>query len=232
MLRKVENSWTIFKWLNQNQFQIGYLKVDQIDVAANEKYNQVNVSINNDDPEKTLINYHSELTSEVPIQRAKVGDSSGWTCDTLSILFQMLIILKNSAETPKSEKLFRCGTDLLKTYIDVCRMGEIQSSTFAKVLMQNFARSSNFDIKCPLKPKNYTLENFSWACVDLPVILRVVSHNYNYFSITDEFLLRFPKEQKICLDLTLSVSLKNKGKLEVMWRLKAWIRFKKDFFTP
>lgn len=73
----------------------------------------------------------------------------------------MLIILKNSAETPKSEKLFRCGNELLKTNIDVCRMGDIQSTTFAKVLMQNFARSSNFDLKCPLKVTNYTLENFS-----------------------------------------------------------------------
>lgn len=78
-----------------------------------------------------------------------------------SYLLQMLIILKTSAETPKSEKLFRCGNELFKNNIDVCRLGQIQSTTFAKVLMQNFARSSNFDIQCPLKAKNYTLENFS-----------------------------------------------------------------------
>lgn len=73
----------------------------------------------------------------------------------------MQIIIKNSAETPKSEKIFRCGNELMKTNIDLCRMGEIQSTTFAKVFMQNFARSSNFDMKCPLMPKNYTLDRFS-----------------------------------------------------------------------
>lgn len=49
-----------------------YLKIDHIDLAANEKYNKVKVSLDNSDPEKTAINYHSELTSEKPLQRAKV----------------------------------------------------------------------------------------------------------------------------------------------------------------
>lgn len=54
------------------KFMSCYLKIDHIDVAANEKYNTVKVSLDNSDLEKTAINYHSELTSNKPLQRAKV----------------------------------------------------------------------------------------------------------------------------------------------------------------
>lgn len=45
---------------------------------------------------------------------------------------------------------------------------------------------------------------------------------------SDTFLLRFPKEQKLCLELTLSGSLKDKGKLDPLMNFKAWLRIKKS----
>lgn len=68
-----------FLFLNSLQFknkffQVSYLKVDQIDVFANEKFNRVNVTLDNSDPEKTLINYFSQLTTKKDLLRMKVGN--------------------------------------------------------------------------------------------------------------------------------------------------------------
>lgn len=73
----------------------------------------------------------------------------------------MMVSVKTSAATPKNENLFRCGNEIIKTNIDICKIGTIQSTTFAKVLMENFAKTSNFDVSCPLEAKNYTLNAFS-----------------------------------------------------------------------
>lgn len=55
--------------------QFAYLKVDQIDAVANEKFNTVNVSVDNSDPEKTFINFRSQLTTDKELVRAKVCPS-------------------------------------------------------------------------------------------------------------------------------------------------------------
>lgn len=142
--------------------QYGYLKVDKLEAEANEKFNKVNVSLDNSDPEKTAINFFSQLTTDKPLVRAKV---SIFTMTNFNFcfkkLFKFLIVLKASTETPKSEKIFRCGNELLRMNVDLCKMGQIQSTTFAKVLMENFAKTSDFELKCPLTPKNYSLNNFS-----------------------------------------------------------------------
>lgn len=75
----------------------------------------------------------------------------------------MMVSVKTSAASSKAESLFRCGNEIIKTNVDICKIGTIQSTTFAKVLMENFAKTSNFDVKCPLEPKNYTLNAFSWV---------------------------------------------------------------------
>lgn len=70
--------------LKIEMFQLAscYLKVDNIEIAANEKYNKVEVTLDNSDPEKTAINYHSQLTSDKPLQRAKVPlNSVKFLCD-------------------------------------------------------------------------------------------------------------------------------------------------------
>lgn len=69
---KIRNFLEIFEVSEIFQLVSCYLKVDNIDVAANEKYNKVEVTLDNSDPEKTSINYHSELTSDKALQRAKV----------------------------------------------------------------------------------------------------------------------------------------------------------------
>lgn len=86
--------------------------------------------------------------------------------------------MKTSAETPKGERLFRCGNELVKMNLDICKIGknssgaansnrhykipgQLQSTTFAKVLMENFARSADFELACPLGARNYTLRRFS-----------------------------------------------------------------------
>ncbi|CRL02684.1 CLUMA_CG015947, isoform A [Clunio marinus] len=111
---------------------------------ANEKFNKLNLTLDNSDPERTLINYTSRLTYEKGIARAKI-----------------VFVLRASLDSSKGEKLFKCGRELSKTNIDVCKMAKMQSSTFAKLLMENFAPSANFQISCPLTPRTYTLTNFT-----------------------------------------------------------------------
>lgn len=67
-----------------------------------------------------------------------------------------------SAPTPKGEKLFRCGSQLIKTSIDVCRLANIQSEIFGKIIMENLHLSSNFALECPLMPGEYKLTNFRY----------------------------------------------------------------------
>lgn len=140
--------------------QFGYLKVDQLDVVANENINKVNVSLDNSDPEKTSISFFSQLITDKEMLRAKVKEINSSRLCTV-IFLQIMFLLRASGETVKNEKLFRCGAEILKTNIDVCKMAKIQSTTFAKVLMENFAHSSDFELKCPLKPRNYSMTDFS-----------------------------------------------------------------------
>jgi hypothetical protein len=49
------------------------LKVDQLDVVANEKVNKVTVSLNNSDPEKTSMSFFSQLITDKEMLRAKVS---------------------------------------------------------------------------------------------------------------------------------------------------------------
>lgn len=77
------------------------------------------------------------------------------------MIFQLLIVLKMSAGSSAKETLFRCGVEMLRTNVDMCKLANIQSTTFAKVLMENFAHVSNFDMTCPMSPKNYSMEGLS-----------------------------------------------------------------------
>lgn len=72
-----------------------------------------------------------------------------------------MIVLKMSAGASAKEKLFRCGIEMLRTNVDMCKLANIQSTTFAKVLMENFAHVSDFELKCPLHPRNYSMEGLS-----------------------------------------------------------------------
>jgi hypothetical protein len=100
------------------------LKIDKFDYRYNKNGLKVIVNLDNSDSERTLFNF-SLITS---IEKTFVK------------MTQLVTI-----SIAEDEKDMEYRRTLLKTTIDICRLGQIQSTYFAKAFMANFGASSDHE---------------------------------------------------------------------------------------
>jgi hypothetical protein len=102
------------------------LKIDTIDVKFNQKLNNVTVTLDNTDSKNTFINY---------------------TLDTFASKSFVKVVQLVTISIPEDENDREYRRVMLKTTVDLCRLGQIQSTYYAKAYMANFANTSNFEYK-------------------------------------------------------------------------------------
>jgi hypothetical protein len=105
-------------------FQECLLKIDKAEVKINK--NSVNILYSNTNPNKTLINI-------------------SWFPTKDKVALKIFLSLKVSIA--ENERDHNYGRTLMKTTFDLCRIIEVQSTFIAKVMMENFQKSTKFEPK-------------------------------------------------------------------------------------
>lgn len=109
----------------------------------------------------------------------------------------------------KKEKIYRCDKECVKTSIDMCKLSRVQGNFLSKMLMENFYRSANFELRCPFRVTNSNL-------------------TITNFSVSDRFVPPFLPTQKFCLEFLVKTSLKGERKFVTAFQGKAFVRYGKD----
>lgn len=109
----------------------------------------------------------------------------------------MYIAISTTSDA-KKDNLYRCEQELVKTSIDFCKISQNQGSFISKILMENFYRTANFELRCPFKVTNSNL-------------------TVTNFSITDRFL-----------DFVIKANLKGVKKIVTAFRGKLSLRIVKN----
>jgi hypothetical protein len=99
------------------------LKIDKFDYRYKNGL-KVIVDLDNSDSERTIFNF-------------SLTDTTGKTFVKMTQLVTISI--------PDDDKDMEYRRTLLKTTIDICRLGQIQSTYFAKAFMANFGASADYN---------------------------------------------------------------------------------------
>jgi len=122
---------------------IAYFKLDDMDFRFNEKFVNASLTWDNSHPDYTSINF-----TLIPLLNVTTMKGS-----------LLLVGSAYSEQVKYRTPRYECDREIIKGSVDLCRIGEMQGSMIAKVLMENFAKSANFDLRCPIKAMNYTITN-------------------------------------------------------------------------
>lgn len=60
---------------------------------------------------------------------------------------------------------------LLKTSVDICKISDgVLGNFLTKIVMENFRKSSNFEMKCPFETGNHTVTNLEVSDKFIPIL--------------------------------------------------------------
>lgn len=72
----------------------------------------------------------------------------------------------------KSEKDNDYQNEILRSTINMCKLEDgVRGNFLTKMLMENFYNSSDFSLKCPMKPRTFSLWNFKMSANAFPSYL-------------------------------------------------------------
>ena len=193
-------------------FQLAFLKIDYVNFTSFPEKSITYINLDNSNADRTIVDMNVLMTEKRDAEKVKVDIFSVFFRNVFKIWkinpFQVFFTIHEGSES-QIGTLFHCNKEVFKTSIDVCKMSQLRGNFLAKMFMENFFKSSNFNIQCPFKRtnSNMTIANMTFTDKHIPLIL-------NSF--------------KYCIDFNLKTCSKGEKKFANAVQGRVWVRFQRD----
>lgn len=173
-----KNIWSFRAFLSFDKFQIAKLSFTSVASHVNPKYVNTTLILFRGSEGESIFNYSTETSVEI---------------------LRLMGTFSFSLQKTKDDNDFE--NEVMKSTVNMCKLEKgVRANFLTKMMMENFKNSSDFSLKCPMKPGRTSLTNFKMSEHSFPSYLLM---SYFKFMIQLKLQSKIPKVKSLVYFQTL-----------------------------